>query len=341
MELEFPSIDDAKEFREDHPDALLEADNRASKTVSFDADELGEVELDQAEALAATTGGEAIPREQRKLSEDERDLLEARPSWTWQENGAEAMWVKGTLTAQGATEWLDFYESGEGVEGALANMERSAERSAATGAQTGQRVDRDPATASAERMSDVATGPERQCDHAEDVCIMGDPEACEFLREHCGFTEADVRELKELEEALEEPIEPPERDVDQEPDELTGAQLDALERSWGGYMGAVAAIRRGEEVDRNEELARKAFDVINQIRAEVDQEPLEPEALPEALQAAREVDREGAESGQEREKPRATGGGSESPPVSRLPVAVAFLALILWFIAWATNERSQ
>lgn len=282
--ISFNRMDEAREFRAEHREHLCSDDDARSKEVVLSSSAPEEILAEAEERAVGGARSDVKPR-MAELSDREREKLEARPGWTWQQNGMEARWAKGTLQGEGATEWLDFYEAGEGWEGGLKNMAASAERSAQTGAATGQRIDRDPATASAERLQRAAEGTAQACDHAEDVCRMGDPDACEFLRETCGFSEAEVAELAAAEERLETVPEPPERVTAGEP---TGAQLNVLRRSWGGYKGALAAIREGEEVERHHNLAHRAFDAINSVRAELGQEPLEPRELPEALQEAEE-----------------------------------------------------
>lgn len=339
--VEFNRKAEADRFREEHPDAIAEADDRRLKAVEL-VDDVDQDVLERAEEGAVVGGGREVRATQAALSDDERDRLEARPGWNWQDHGAEAMWAKGTLQREGATEWMDFYESGEGWEGALENMRASAERSAATGAPTGQRVDRDPDAASAERMGDVATGRDRSCDHAEDVCRRGDPDACEFLIETCGFSEGEVDAIL----GVAEPDELEAVDVG-EPAEagdspFTGIQQDALDRSWGGYQGAIAELEDDPDDREARRHATKAFRAINAIRADVGQEPLEPERLEELggpLERGAEVDAEAAESGQGRETTQAPARGGPEPSLSKLPVAVAFLALILWFIAWASQQN--
>ncbi|UXF51018.1 MAG: hypothetical protein HQRvContig05_8 [Haloquadratum phage sp.] len=111
---------------------------------------------------------------------------------------------------------------------------------------------------------------EEGCDHAHDVCRHGDPQACEFLTDACGFDEDEVDEILGAEDDA----------GDAPPDEIEGKAAGALSRSWGGYRGAIAEL--GDALDRVEEAwenATDAADAINGIRARHGQDEMHFDAL--------------------------------------------------------------
>lgn len=262
----FASKEIADAHRKDHPDHLAPDDDARTRTVTFSSD-APDVVIERAESEAFVEHGEqtALPGEQVPLSDTERQSLERQhPTWNWQDHGFEAMRAKGALLAEGATEWQDFYEPGEGAAGALANLRASKERSAQTGAALGvggehrERESDDP-TVQREQAQTVARGLAEECDHARDHCKMNDPEACEFLTEHCGVTEPEIDAI---------------RDGEGQP---SGRTLGALSEAWGGYQGAVRKAEDATDPEKRERHlrhARQAADAINSIRREHDQEPL-------------------------------------------------------------------
>ncbi|MCD2202756.1 hypothetical protein [Halobacterium sp. KA-6] len=108
-----------------------------------------------------------------------------------------------------------------------------------------------------------------ECDHARDHCEHGDPDACEFLSDACGYDDEEVAAILD------------ENDPDSEQD-IEGEAAGALGRAWQGYKAAIA--RLAQEIDdaleakRNAEQAAAA---INAIRADHGQEPIELERLEE------------------------------------------------------------
>lgn len=319
VEVTFERLDEANRFRAEHPDALCPDDNRASKTVTLVSDVSGAVR-ERAESLAVAGRIDVGVRERRTLSDRERQQLDARPNWSWQQNGAEAMWVKGTLSARGATEWMDFYEAGEGIDGALTNMEASAERSVLTGAPTGQLAERDPDPESAERMAAVAEGQSQACDHAHDVCRQGDPDACEFLVETCEFTEAEVDAILGVDVAAEVDVGEPAA-VGASP--FTGIQRDALSRAWGGYNGAIAALEADPDDVEARRHATQAFAAINGIRRAAGQDELEPERLNELGGRLEDI------------------GTMDEPGGLRVLVAALLALVVVWTIAEAFNDQDS
>lgn len=255
------------------------------RTVRFEESDLSGHELERlrAEAERGQAERETLPGGQVELSEAERRSLDRQhDTWSWQQHGFEAMRAKGALQAEGATEWMDFYEPGEGAAGALANLRRSKERAAQTGAPIGvggERRERDPddPLVRKEQAKIRERAVSEECDHARGFCKRGDREACEFLGEACGFSEEEIDELMGLDEAEPEPIEDKETP-------FTGPQLDALRRSWGGYYGAIREMERALNlINQAETHARESFEAINAIRADAGQDSIQPHRLNEIL----------------------------------------------------------
>lgn len=279
-EIDFSSKTDADDFREEHAEHIHETDDRRTRAVVF-VDDAPEWVMDRAGSAAFVGAAEdtSLPGEQVPLTDDERDSLESQhDTWNWREHGFEAMRAKGALQAQGATEWMDFYEPGEGAAGALQNLQTSKERSAETGASIGvggghRERDADDPAAMQEQAGAVASAAGEECSHAEDHCRHGDPDACEFLGEACGFDEPEIEAIMGAsDETAPEDVETP----------FSGAQLGALRRSWQGYQGALRALESAlERVSVAEQHATEAIEAINSIRATAGQEPLEPRRLAE------------------------------------------------------------
>jgi hypothetical protein len=108
------------------------------------------------------------------------------------------MRVKAALGRKGATEWQDYYEPGEGVSGALANLEASKGQSAATGASIGvggQRTDDEEISGMARRQGQAERAQAGQVRGAKDPALIeADPAAIGFLREEQQF-DPDVFDL--------------------------------------------------------------------------------------------------------------------------------------------------
>lgn len=82
-----------------------------------------------------------------ELYEDKRRSLERQhETWSLQRHGFEAIHARGALQVRGVTEWMEFYEPGEGAAGALSNLrslkEQAVQNSAPIGV-GGEQRDRD------------------------------------------------------------------------------------------------------------------------------------------------------------------------------------------------------
>jgi hypothetical protein len=225
------------------------------------------------------------------------------------------MSAKAALQAEGATDWMNYYEPGEGAQGSLKNLESGKEMAALTGAKTatsGTYDDTEPDPGEMGKQMDQAEG--EACDRARDFCEDGHENACAALLKDCGWSEDEVKELfgtaVELGEepgeiydpvvdqdtgqsfekwASEAASEPPEEPSDDELAEIaptrstdaavetqmTGAAYRALKKAWGGYKAARAQARQSHD------WAEQYAAVINGIRSLNDQEPLDFQGIEE------------------------------------------------------------
>lgn len=173
-------------------------DDRREKTVKLKPDAPDSI-VQRLEQRAFVTGSTSrASAGQAKLSDSERQSLQrTQDSFNWQDHGLEAMRTKAALERKGATEWIDFYEPGEGVEGAMKNLKASKERSAETGANIGVGGDfTDEEEMGAGRMRQQTERMQaQQVKGAKDPAILQqDTDAQGFLREEQEF-EGDVFDI--------------------------------------------------------------------------------------------------------------------------------------------------
>lgn len=249
--------DVADSFRDDHQEHLAPGDDARTNTVEFEEDTPERV-IEEAERAAAETRAErqAGPG-QVELTEFERSQIDFSKG---NASIPHARLVKAIMLNQGVDDWMAFYDPTLTVDEHRSVAEQAKLESGEGGFQReGESVLQKEARA-AKRAQ------ESECDHARGFCKLGDPEACEFLRENCGLDESDIDQLREAEEDL--------------PDQaISGKFLGALKRSWGGYKGAVTA--------GDERHAKEAAKAINAIRLEHGQPPLRFDRL-ESLEAEAE-----------------------------------------------------
>lgn len=281
-EIEFGSKTAADRAREEHEDHLCVDDDRRLKTVTFTSD-LPEATEEQLRAGARTgrvegEGGAGIVQ----LSDAEKRKV---GPFTEPNNYGKAAAVKGLLTANGVSDWTAWYDPTLTVDEHRSSVLPQARQSGG-----GARSDSEEAQHQREqRARQVEKGVGGRCDHAHDHCEHGEPEACEFLTEVCGYDEHDVSlMLKPDTDAAEYEQQNlvtvgggdfPEMDV-------TPQVAGALHRSWQGYKAGVSSLDRLLGEDREEVInARQAMAAINRIRTEHDQDELHPDRLHDLLEA--------------------------------------------------------
>jgi hypothetical protein len=276
----------AREFRSEHQEYLCSVDdNGRSKTVHFTSDTPEHV-LDEARAVAISErardeGG----LEQVALTDAERRELDFSRDGV---NVPKARYLKGLGEEYGldAFQHVDLAEI-DAVSDARPILER-ANQSTGQGGQRAAAADEAAERRDREMRANAEGQQAEGCDHARGHCEHGDPDACEFLTEACGYDTEEVADLmSEPERAT--PSDRSDRELaadggaasDSEP--LSGPQLGAVKRAWGGYHGAIDGVREAlDQLTEEYRLAQRAAKAVNGIRAEAGQEPIHFSALEEA-----------------------------------------------------------
>lgn len=279
-EVRFGRLDAANDWRNDNEQFVHSEDNRAMKTVRIDPDAPEDV-LNGAGAAAVTSRKQTKTYGQVELTDEERDQLEDRPGWSWGSHGFHARASKAVLLDEGGTPWLDHYdheiEPIEHVSVIESSVEMAAEQGLAGPGETGMVDDSETAQAEIAQRLDKAQG--EQCRSARDGCEGGFDEACKSLKEDCGWSEAEVKQLIERTEALgEDPttLYDPAPDVSDAQDDGMGNDGMSFE-AWARQNAPSAPDEGDPEPPSDEELA--------EIAPTPDVDELRPEAL-RALQKA-------------------------------------------------------
>ncbi len=269
--IEFGTKQAADQFRADHEEWLCPIDDdRRLKTIALVSDAPDHV-VEQAELEAMDSRGEQVRSETADLSAGERERIsdlggfdQRTTTKNWESakgvfarEGLLDQWhdAMGSLTdyddpSEGAEEYVrDYRENHRGGGGARDHGEEDL------------RTDRKAADAARQAQSG-------QCNHARDHCEHGDPDACEFLQEACGFDEDEVADILSEEPTAEE--------------EITGEAAGALARAWNGYKAGIARFAAFlDDIEETKRNAEQAAAAINAIRADHGQDPLEFERLEE------------------------------------------------------------
>ena len=242
-EIEFGRRDVAESIREDHPDALAESDDRRLKTVTLAEDAPEQVVQEARQSAAQDRGDQQSVKEQASLTAEEKRRLDFSKDGS---SALKAQWVKGTLRAAGVKDWTAYYDPELTVD---EHAGRAEEWKADQRGSERLDAEEDEDVTAARMARQAERGQSQQCNHARDECRYGDPEACEFLGEACGVPEDEVEAIVGA-------------DAQADPGgELSGKQLGALDRLWTTYRTGLAR-------------AREAAAGINEIRGQVDQDPL-------------------------------------------------------------------
>lgn len=192
--VEFGTRDDARAMRDRLGPFLASDDDARTSTLKL--------KPSAPDSLIERVEGEAFESERddrksagmTKLSTREKQHLKRQyDSFSWKSHGFEAMRSKAEAQRQGATEWLDFFEPGEGAAGVTKNLRSSKDSAARRGAGIGvggdytdeeemdqrRRVRRQSEKVSAESV-----------DRAKEPAFGGDSEAIGFLREESLFNDS-------------------------------------------------------------------------------------------------------------------------------------------------------
>jgi len=236
-EVEFGDRTAANAFRDDHEEHLCSKDDRRKKTVTIASDAPERV-LDEAAIKAGSSRDEHGSRGgQAPLEDHEKqriDFSEGRASVP------HARSVKGLMLDAGVSDWVAHYDPTLTVD----EHRDVAERAATEGG--GKRLDAE--TSTDERLSEVEQHLDGQCDHAADHCEHGDAEACEFLSEHCGLSEAEVDAILD------------------DSDEVPGYVYGLKNKLWQQYQIAISEAKEAaaaiNEINRQFGRDRTAFEEL-------------------------------------------------------------------------------
>lgn len=183
--VEFGSKAVADAAREQWSEHLCPDDDKRLKTVRFVSDVPDDV-LERAEIEAAESLGERESGPgQVELTDHEKDRIDfskGRANVPWAQS------IKGIAADQGVDDWTAHVDPQLTVDEHREVMERAARDD------QGSRMDaEESAREKAGRHSRQAQA--NECDHARGHCKNGEPEACEFLQERCGFDEDEVETI--------------------------------------------------------------------------------------------------------------------------------------------------
>lgn len=277
--IEFGNKAAADSFREEHEEHVCPIDDdKRLKTVALVSD-VPEYIVEQAEVEAAAGRAErADGPGQIELTKQEKKAL---GPFTGSNNYRKAAAVKGVMRAAGVDDWTSHYDSSLTVDEHHEIATRAARED------QGKRLDAEKTVDEQLGAAEKAVG--QQCDHAQDHCEHGDPAACEFLREGCGYSEHEVSLILKPDTDAQEYEQQqlvtvgggdfPEMDV-------TPQVAGALHRSWQGYKAGIGHLDRLlAEVREAVINARQSMAAINEIRGEHEQEELHPDRLHDLLNA--------------------------------------------------------
>jgi len=182
-------------WREKLPDdATTDQYDRRHTTVEVREDAVDADTIDRMTAEAAETHAERDGVGQDALTDAEAERVAEKPDYTPQDRFA-ARRAKAIARDVGVDDWITPFDP------TLTAGEQREIYEGFREDETGDRVDSEDEALSL--LADAhRTAQAEECDHAEGHCRNGDPEACEFLIEECGYEPADVRELVSGDEFL-------------------------------------------------------------------------------------------------------------------------------------------
>ncbi len=274
--IEYGTKAAADAAREKHEEYLCTDDDRRLKTVAYSSDTPDSVlETERIEAADGrgerTDGPGQVP-----LSDSERERIDFSQK---RANTAHARSVKGIAQAEGVEDWVSYYD------GTL-TVDEHREVMADAARESGSRSAEESVEEKAGRAARAAQS--SQCDHARGHCENGDPEACEFLTETCGYSEEEIGEFIDDTPAGEtEQTELVTVGGGEYPEmEVTPETAGALRRGWQGYKAGVSDLEAAMSQARDSVInARQAWRAVNRIREANGQEPMHPDRLHTLLDA--------------------------------------------------------
>lgn len=291
-EIEFSSKAAADHHREEFGEHLCSQDDRRLKTVTFtDGTPEGVIEGAEAAATSEQAAAEEQAIEEVALTDQEKRRLDFSRDGV---NVLKARYLKGLGDQYGLDpfEHVDLAEIDK-VSDARPILDRARKTG---GIDRGGGAEYDDEAAEREEREQRKQAEKQMaegCDHARDHCRHGEPEACEYLTESCGYEEEDVDQLLGHADTRALDAEEPEQtelvtvgEGSSDQMEVTPAQAGALRRSWQGYKGAIGDLDHALQTARTAVVdARQAFKAINAIRRANDQADLHPDRLHDLLDA--------------------------------------------------------
>jgi len=256
--IEFAEKATADRFRDRFEEYICSVDDDARmRTVHFVSDapdhliEQARAESDEGLALRDDTAGQ-VP-----LTDAERDRIDFSKDGV---NVPYARSIKALAQKHGVSDWTAHFDPSLTVDEHRQVMRESGRE--------GGGAPREPDERAAERQANAAAREQEEgCNHAHDHCEHGDPDACEYLRNACGYSEDEVSEI------LDEP---------DDPGDITGDAAGALARTWGGYKAAIARFERElGDIEEAKAHAEQAAASINAIRDEHGQDAMQFDRLEE------------------------------------------------------------
>ena len=237
--VEFEHKKTADHFRKEHPNAICPDDDARLKTVRFAGDAPQSV-LREAERKAFQEAEEEGAKSgQVPLTDDEKDRLDFSRDGV---NIPKAQSVKAIALDAGVDDWLSYFDPELEVDEHRSIYDDAGAKSG------GRRLDNEET--GVEKAGRAArTAEAEECNHAEGHCKHGDPDACEFLKNECSFSEDQVERI--LDDTTGDPA----------GGDLPGPVYHGLDRQWTQFKAGLGETKR-------------AAAAINEIREQYGQDPL-------------------------------------------------------------------
>ncbi|QIO23728.1 hypothetical protein [Haloarcula sp. JP-L23] len=279
--IEYGSKDAADAARDKHSEYLCSEDDKRLKTVAFAENGTPESVLEDAHLMAddshVNTGESSgsVP-----LTDAEKDEIDFSETDTWTARAA-----KGAFLDEGVSDWLTYWSEDLTTTGEAREAAKRAKQDEKDTRLDAGPTDEERAHQYGKRARQAQ---HRQCNHIEGECENGDPEACEFLTQHCGYSEEEVSQF--IDESTGTDHE--QQDLvtvggDEYPEmEVTPEVAGALRDSWTGYKGGLSGIERALSDAREAVInTRQAWRAINRIREANGQDAMHPDRLHTLLDA--------------------------------------------------------
>lgn len=277
-DVEFGAKADADAIRDRFSEHLCSDDDKRLKTVTFSSD-TPEGVLDRARNEALDSRGERSRSHSTSLTPDEREKISELGGFDRTTTTASWASAKGVFAREGVTDQFDaalgsltdYDDPAEGAEEWVARARRDDAQLGTKSVSGGARdVGEEDLQAEQQAADQARQAMSEECDHAEDHCRHGDPEACEYLSEVCGLSNSQVDRILEAE------------DVDEE-GQFAGEVYGALSKLWDQYRVGLAD-------------AKQAAAGINTIRQEHGQDPMAFEELGDRRLTPDDVEGDGGET---------------------------------------------